>query len=82
MRSNHIDMRSHKRPRNKSGGQVVKIKISAKEDLVEDVRAVYGDYTAEQMKRSAITCGSLRKIPASFSTSFCLGLDRMNLRQP
>jgi hypothetical protein len=54
MRSNHIDMRSHKRPRNKSGGQVVKIKISAKEDLVEDVRAVYGDYTAEQMKRSAI----------------------------
>ena len=25
----------------------------AKEDMAEDVRAVYGDYTAEQMKRSS-----------------------------
>jgi len=25
----------------------------AKEDLVEDVRAVYGGYTAEQMRRSS-----------------------------
>ena len=33
-----------------------KINVMAKEDMVEDMRAVYGDYTAEQMKRSrAIT---------------------------
>lgn len=29
------------------------INVMAKEDMVEDVRAVYGDYTAEQMKRSS-----------------------------
>jgi hypothetical protein len=40
-------------PRSKSGGQVVKINVLAKEDLVEDVRAVFRDYTAEQMKRSS-----------------------------
>ncbi len=38
------------------GGQVETIKLMAKEDMVEDVRAVYGDCTAEQVKRScAIT---------------------------
>jgi hypothetical protein len=35
------------------GGQVEKISVLAKEDMVEDVRAVYGDCTAEQMKRSS-----------------------------
>jgi hypothetical protein len=29
------------------------INVMAKEDMVEDVRAVYGDRTAEQMKRSS-----------------------------
>jgi hypothetical protein len=32
---------------------VEKINVMAKEDMVEDVRAVYGDCTAEQMKRSS-----------------------------
>jgi hypothetical protein len=32
---------------------VEKISVMAKEDLVEDVRAVYGGYTAEQMRRSS-----------------------------
>jgi hypothetical protein len=46
-----------------------KINVMAKEDMIEDVRAVYGDCTAEQVKRSrAVTlveivivdiCGSL-----------------------
>ena len=30
-----------------------KINVMAKEDMVEDVRAVYGDSTAEQVKRSS-----------------------------
>jgi hypothetical protein len=29
-----------------------KINVMAKEDMIEDVRAVYGDCTAEQVKRS------------------------------
>ena len=29
------------------------LNVMAKEDMVEDVRAVYGDCTAEQMKRSS-----------------------------
>jgi hypothetical protein len=34
----------------------VEINVMAKEDMVENVRAVYGNYTAEQMRRSnAIT---------------------------
>ncbi len=28
------------------------INVIAKEDMIEDVRAVYGDFTAEQVKRS------------------------------
>jgi hypothetical protein len=31
---------------------VEKINVIAKEDMIEDVRAVYGDCTAEQVKRS------------------------------
>jgi hypothetical protein len=39
---------------------VENLNVMAKEDMVEDVRAVYGDYTAEQMKRSsAITLAEI-----------------------
>jgi hypothetical protein len=31
---------------------VENLNVMAKEDMVEDGRAVYGDYTAEQMRRS------------------------------
>jgi hypothetical protein len=31
---------------------VENINVMAKEDMIEDVRAVYGDCTAEQVKRS------------------------------
>jgi hypothetical protein len=35
-----------------SGGKVENINVIAKEDMIEDVHAVYGDCTAEQVKRS------------------------------
>jgi hypothetical protein len=44
---------------------VEKINVMAKEDMVEDVRAVYGDCTAEQLKRSsAITLLEIVIVPA------------------